>query len=62
MRASVKGSNMVVTRDVRQGRRRRRELINHYKTLVAPIAGKVLGKITTDITRTQNAARRVDPR
>ena len=55
VRASVKGSNMVVTRDVAKAADETR-LINRYKTLVAPIAGKVLGKITTDITRTQNAA------
>jgi len=55
VRASVKGSNMVVTRDVAKAADET-ELINRYKTLVAPIAGKVLGRITTDITRTQNAA------
>ena len=37
MRASVKGSNMVVTRDVAKAADET-QLINRYKTLVAPIA------------------------
>ena len=55
VRASVRGTNMVVTRDVPKAADET-ELIQRYKTLVAPIAGKVLGRISTDITRTQDAA------
>ena len=55
VRASVKGTNMVVSRDVAKASDET-QLINRYKTLVAPIAGKVLGQISTDITRAQNAA------
>ena len=55
VRASVKGTNMVVSRDVAKASDET-QLINRYKTLVAPIASKVLGQISTDITRAQNAA------
>jgi 5'-nucleotidase len=55
VRSSVDGSNMVVTRDVPRAADLTR-LINTYKELVAPIAGKELGSITTDVTRTANDA------
>jgi 5'-nucleotidase len=53
VRASVKGTNMIVTRDVAPAADETK-LIGTYKTLIAPIANKVLGTITTDITRTQS--------
>jgi len=55
VRASVKGNNMVVSRDVAKAADVTR-LLDTYKTLIAPIAGKVLGQISTDVTKTQNAA------
>ena len=55
VRASVKGTNMIVTRDVAKAADET-SLIGTYKTLIAPIANKVLGTITTDITRTQSPA------
>jgi 5'-nucleotidase len=55
VRASVKGTNMIVTRDVPKAADET-SLINTYKTLIAPIANKVLGTITTDITRAQSPA------
>ncbi|KQZ90115.1 multifunctional 2',3'-cyclic-nucleotide 2'-phosphodiesterase/5'-nucleotidase/3'-nucleotidase [Phycicoccus sp. Root563] len=54
VRASVKGSNMVVTRDVPKDAAQTR-LIAQYKTLVAPIASRVLGSASTDVVRTTNA-------
>ncbi len=55
VRASVSGSNMVVTRDVPKDAAQT-TLIGQYKTLVKPIASKVLGKITTDVDRKANPA------
>lgn len=55
MRASVSGSNMVVTRDVAKDVAQTK-LIGEYKTLIKPIASKVLGQITADVTRTSNPA------
>ena len=55
MRASVAGSNMLVTRDVARDPKQT-ALIAEYKTLVRPIASKVIGHITADVTRTPNAA------
>jgi 5'-nucleotidase len=54
-RASVKGTNVIVTRDVKKDASQT-DLINTYKALSAPIASKVIGSITTDVTRTGNAA------
>ncbi|MBB2986740.1 bifunctional metallophosphatase/5'-nucleotidase [Terracoccus luteus] len=54
-RTSVQGSNMVVTRVVPKDAAQT-ELINRFKALVTPIASRVLGQITTDIVRAQNAA------
>ena len=55
VRSSVKGSNMVVSRDVAKAADETK-LVDTYKTLIAPIAGKVLGRISTDVTTAQNAA------
>jgi 5'-nucleotidase len=55
VRASVKGSNLVVTRDVPKAADETK-LVDTYTTLIAPIAGKVLGKITKDVTAAQNPA------
>lgn len=50
LRASVGGTNMVVTRDVRPAPGETK-LIATYKELVAPLAGRRLGSITEDIGR-----------
>jgi 5'-nucleotidase len=50
VRASVKGTNMVVTRDVAPAADET-AIINTYKTLIAPIANKVLGTISATLTR-----------
>jgi len=55
VRSSVKGSNMVVSRDVEKAADETK-LVDTYKTLIAPIAGKVLGNITQDVTAAQNPA------
>ena len=51
VRASVKGTNMIVTRDVPKAADETR-LIATYKKLIEPIANKTLGTITADIKRT----------
>jgi len=55
VRSSVKGSNLVVSRDVAKAADET-SLIATYKTLIAPIANKELGTITSNITKTPNAA------
>jgi 5'-nucleotidase len=55
VRSSVKGSNLVVSRDVAKAADES-ALVNTYKTLIAPIANKELGSITADITRTASPA------
>jgi len=55
VRSSVAGSNLVVSRDVPRAADETR-LVDTYKTLIAPIAGKVLGNITTDVTADQSPA------
>ena len=55
VRASVKGTNMIVSRDVAPAADET-SIINTYSTLIAPIANKELGTITTDITRAQSPA------
>ena len=55
VRSSVAGTNMVVSRDVPKAADETR-LVGSYKTLIGPIAGKVLGRISADVTATQNAA------
>ena len=55
VRSSVKGTNVQVTRDV-PADPAQSSLIKLYRTLVAPIAEKVVGKISTDVTRAPNEA------
>jgi len=55
VRSSVKGSNMVVSRDVAKAVDET-SLISTYKTLIAPIANKVLGHISEDLSKTANPA------
>ena len=55
VRASVSGTNMLVTRDVPKDAAQT-ALIGQYKTVIAPIASKVIGHINADVTRTGNAA------
>ncbi|MDQ1537621.1 MAG: 5-nucleotidase [Actinomycetota bacterium] len=55
VRSTVKGNNLVVSRDVPKAADET-ELVGTFKALVAPIANKQLGTITTDITREQNGA------
>ncbi len=50
VRSSVEGSNMIVTRELVPDAKQT-QLIGKYQTLVAPIANRVLGKITQDIGR-----------
>ena len=54
-RASVKSANMVVDRTSVPKDAAQTALIGKYKTLIAPIASRVLGSVTTDITTTANA-------
>ena len=55
VRSSVKGSNLQVSRDVTPDPAQT-SLIDLYKKLVTPIASKVIGHITTDVTAAQNDA------
>jgi 2',3'-cyclic-nucleotide 2'-phosphodiesterase (5'-nucleotidase family) len=55
VRSSVQGSNLLVDRAVARDAAQT-EIISRYKTLVAPIASRVLGTAATDVTRTANAA------
>ena len=55
VRSSVTANNMIVTRDV-PAAADETSIIKTYNDLVAPIANKVLGAITADLTRTQSAA------
>ena len=55
VRGSVKGSNMQVTRDVTPDKAQT-DLISLYKDLVRPIASKVIGHVSADVTKTQNPA------
>ena len=55
VRSSVKGSNVQVTRDVARDPAQT-ELLGKYKELVRPIASEVVGKVTQDVTNTQNAS------
>lgn len=49
VRTSVASANMLVTRDVAKDPAET-DLITRYRTLVAPIASKVIGSITADVT------------
>jgi 2',3'-cyclic-nucleotide 2'-phosphodiesterase (5'-nucleotidase family) len=55
VRSSVKGANFQVSRDVKPDPMQTR-LISKYQKLVEPIASEVIGHVTTDVTKTQNAA------
>lgn len=55
VRSSVKGTNMLVTRDVAKDPAET-SIINTYSDLVKPIASRVLGTISTDVDRTENPA------
>jgi 2',3'-cyclic-nucleotide 2'-phosphodiesterase (5'-nucleotidase family) len=55
VRGSVEGSNVQVTRDVTPDRAQT-SLIKLYQELVKPIASEVVGHVTADVTKTQNAA------
>lgn len=55
VRGTVEGSNMIVTRGVAKDAEQS-ALISKYQTLVAPIASRVLGTITTDVKDDQNPA------
>jgi 5'-nucleotidase len=55
VRASVKGSNMVVSRDVAKDPAETK-LISTYSALIKPIAEKHLGTITADVTRSASPA------
>jgi 5'-nucleotidase len=50
VRSSVKSENVIVTRDVPKAADET-SIINTYKTLIAPIANKVLGNITATLTK-----------
>ncbi|MEP6650159.1 MAG: bifunctional metallophosphatase/5'-nucleotidase [Lapillicoccus sp.] len=54
-RASVKGANMLVTRDVPKDADQS-AIIDAYGEAIKPIARKVIGQITKDVTRTPNPA------
>lgn len=55
VRTSVESANMLVSRDVAKDDAMT-ALIDRFNELVTPIASKVLGTITTDVTRTTNEA------
>ncbi|MGN6633965.1 MAG: bifunctional metallophosphatase/5'-nucleotidase, partial [Oryzihumus sp.] len=55
VRASVAGTNMVVTRDVAKDPAES-QIISTYSTLIKPIAEKHLGTISTDVTRSASPA------
>ncbi len=52
---SMSANNMIVTRDVAPDGLLSM-LVNKYQTLVSPLANRIVGQITADILRTQNAA------
>ncbi|KHK99015.1 5'-nucleotidase [Microbacterium mangrovi] len=54
VRTSVKSANMLVTRDVAKDPAET-AIITKYKEFVKPIASKVIGHITSDVTRSANA-------
>jgi 2',3'-cyclic-nucleotide 2'-phosphodiesterase (5'-nucleotidase family) len=55
VRTSVKGTNMIVTRDVPKDAAQT-TLLTQYQALVKPIASKVVGHIASDVTRTPSPA------
>ena len=54
VRASVRGANMIVDRGTPAADLS--ALVGRYKDLVAPIESRVIGSVTTDVTREQDAA------
>jgi 5'-nucleotidase len=52
---SKRARNVIVTRTVPRAQQQT-DLIAHYQRVAAPIANRVIGRITADITRTANAA------
>ena len=52
---SIKANNLIVNRDVPKSSLLT-ALVDKYRTLVTPLANRVIGSITADITRTNNAA------
>jgi 5'-nucleotidase len=56
VRSSVAGSNVIVTRDPALKDPAETKIISDYKTLIAPIASKVLGSISTDITTASSSS------
>jgi 5'-nucleotidase len=54
VRSSVDSTNLLVTRNVPKDPSET-SLIGHYKALIAPIASRVIGHVTTDVTNTGNA-------
>jgi 5'-nucleotidase len=55
VRASVQGSNMLVTRNVAKDPAQTK-IITDYNAAIAPIASKVIGHINADVTRATNPA------
>ncbi|HET7350669.1 MAG TPA: bifunctional metallophosphatase/5'-nucleotidase [Marmoricola sp.] len=55
VRSKVTGANVRVSRDIAQNAEQS-ALIETYKELVRPIASKVIGHITDDVTKTANTA------
>ena len=55
VRSSVVSDNVIVTRDVARNAAQS-ALIGTYKDLVRPIASRVIGHVTADVTRTTNDA------
>jgi 5'-nucleotidase len=56
VRTSVKSANMLVTRDAGTADPVQTALIARYKELVKPIASKVIGHITADVTKAGNSS------
>ena len=55
VRSSVAGSNVIVTRDAQFKDAAQTKIITDYKQLIAPVASRVLGTISGDITTAANA-------
>ena len=55
VRSTVAGSNVVVTRDAQFKDAAQTKLIADYKTLIKPVASRILGSISSDITTAPNA-------
>lgn len=52
---SMQANNVIVTRDVAKDQRLT-DLVVRYGTLAAPFANRIIGQISADVTRTNNAA------